>query len=224
MFQCNFCNATFQKLQCNFCFRWWHVAEVGFRGVGFRTCWFRLSIPSKSKMIHRKRLGKISPNDCSRKYSSTYTWHMFELSSDKYTCMSEIVSVRLVSLRARVVGLVSMYVLIAFVLACSMSGDSLCLGVYRRMATQNLVLVSEFWNMHFACSTALATQNTPLHFLFALLVFLFLLVFVPPSFSPFSSFFFCFIFKFFHFLLILPDFLRMIAFWVFCNACMESKM
>ena len=31
MLQCNF-------LQCSFRFRLWHVAGVGFRGVGFRTC------------------------------------------------------------------------------------------------------------------------------------------------------------------------------------------
>ena len=39
MLQCNFCSAAIRKLQCNFRFRWWHVAGVGFRGVGFRTCW-----------------------------------------------------------------------------------------------------------------------------------------------------------------------------------------
>ena len=39
MLQCNFCSATFRKLQHNFRFRLWHVAGVGFRGVGFRTCW-----------------------------------------------------------------------------------------------------------------------------------------------------------------------------------------
>ena len=36
MLQCSFCSAAFQKLQCNFRFRLWHVAGVGFRGVGFR--------------------------------------------------------------------------------------------------------------------------------------------------------------------------------------------
>ena len=35
MLQGNFCSATFRKLQRNFRFRLWHVAEVGFRGVGF---------------------------------------------------------------------------------------------------------------------------------------------------------------------------------------------
>ena len=35
MLQCNFCSATFRKLQRNFRFRLWHVAGVGFRGVGF---------------------------------------------------------------------------------------------------------------------------------------------------------------------------------------------
>ena len=38
MLQCSFCSAAFQKLQRNFRFRLWHVAGVGFRGVGFRTC------------------------------------------------------------------------------------------------------------------------------------------------------------------------------------------
>ena len=38
MLQCNFCSATFRKLQRNFCFGLWHVAGVGFRGMGFRTC------------------------------------------------------------------------------------------------------------------------------------------------------------------------------------------
>ena len=37
MLQCRFCSAAFPKLQCNFRFRLWHVAGVGFRGVGFRT-------------------------------------------------------------------------------------------------------------------------------------------------------------------------------------------
>ena len=41
MLQCNFCSATFQKLQHKFCFRLWHVAGVGFRGVGFRGVGFR---------------------------------------------------------------------------------------------------------------------------------------------------------------------------------------
>ena len=35
--QCNFRSAAVRKLQRNFCFRLWHVAGVGFRGVGFRT-------------------------------------------------------------------------------------------------------------------------------------------------------------------------------------------
>ena len=39
MLQCNFCSAAFRKLQRNFRFRWWYAAGVGFRGVGFRTCW-----------------------------------------------------------------------------------------------------------------------------------------------------------------------------------------
>ena len=30
MLQCSFCSAAFRKLQCNFRFRWWHVAGVGF--------------------------------------------------------------------------------------------------------------------------------------------------------------------------------------------------
>ena len=34
MLQCNFCSAAFRKLQRNFRFRSWHVAGVGFRGVG----------------------------------------------------------------------------------------------------------------------------------------------------------------------------------------------
>ena len=34
MLQCNFCSAAFRKLQRNFRFRLWHVAGVGFRGVG----------------------------------------------------------------------------------------------------------------------------------------------------------------------------------------------
>ena len=38
MLQCSFCSAAFQKLQRNFRFRLCHVAGVGFRGVGFRTC------------------------------------------------------------------------------------------------------------------------------------------------------------------------------------------
>ena len=38
MLQCSFCSAAFRKLQRNFRFRW-HVAGVGFRGAGFRTCW-----------------------------------------------------------------------------------------------------------------------------------------------------------------------------------------
>ena len=38
MLQCNFCSAAFRKLQRNFRFRLSHVAGVGFRGVGFRTC------------------------------------------------------------------------------------------------------------------------------------------------------------------------------------------
>ena len=38
MLQCNFCSAAVRKLHCNFRFRWWHVAGVGFRGLGFRTC------------------------------------------------------------------------------------------------------------------------------------------------------------------------------------------
>ena len=37
MLQCNFCSAAFRKLQRIFGFRLWHVARVGFRGVGFRT-------------------------------------------------------------------------------------------------------------------------------------------------------------------------------------------
>ena len=37
MLQCSFCSAAFRKLHCNFCFRLYHVAGVGFRGVGFRT-------------------------------------------------------------------------------------------------------------------------------------------------------------------------------------------
>ena len=36
MLQCSFCSAAFQKLQRNFRFRSWHVAGVGFRGVGFQ--------------------------------------------------------------------------------------------------------------------------------------------------------------------------------------------
>ena len=39
MLQCSFCSAAFRKLQRNFRFCLWHVAGVGFRGVGFRTCW-----------------------------------------------------------------------------------------------------------------------------------------------------------------------------------------
>ena len=38
MLQCNFCSVIFQNLQRNFCFRLWHFAVVGFRGVAFRTC------------------------------------------------------------------------------------------------------------------------------------------------------------------------------------------
>ena len=38
MLQCSSCSAALRKLQRNFRFRLWHVAEVGFRGVGFRTC------------------------------------------------------------------------------------------------------------------------------------------------------------------------------------------
>ena len=38
MLQCNFCSASLQTLQRNFCFSLWHVGEVGFRGVGFMTC------------------------------------------------------------------------------------------------------------------------------------------------------------------------------------------
>ena len=54
MLQCNFCSAAFRKLQRNFCFRFWHVAGVGFRGVGFGTVWDLLtrcgiSIRSPSK-------------------------------------------------------------------------------------------------------------------------------------------------------------------------------
>ena len=37
MLQCSFCSAACRKLQRNFRFRLWHVAGVGFRGVGFRT-------------------------------------------------------------------------------------------------------------------------------------------------------------------------------------------
>ena len=33
-----FCSATFRKLQRHFRFHVWHVAGLGFRGVGFRTC------------------------------------------------------------------------------------------------------------------------------------------------------------------------------------------
>ena len=39
MLQCSFCSAALRKLQRNFRFRLWHVAGVGFRGVGFRTSW-----------------------------------------------------------------------------------------------------------------------------------------------------------------------------------------
>ena len=38
MLQCSSCSAALRKLQCNFRFRLWHVAGVGFRGVRFRTC------------------------------------------------------------------------------------------------------------------------------------------------------------------------------------------
>ena len=37
MLQCSSCSAALRKLQCNFRFRLWHVAGVGFRGVRFRT-------------------------------------------------------------------------------------------------------------------------------------------------------------------------------------------
>ena len=37
MSQCNFCSATFRRLQHNFCFRLWNVAGVGFGEVGFKT-------------------------------------------------------------------------------------------------------------------------------------------------------------------------------------------
>ena len=40
MLQCSFCSATFRKLQRFFRFLLWHVAGVGFRAAGFRTCWF----------------------------------------------------------------------------------------------------------------------------------------------------------------------------------------
>ena len=52
MLQCNFCSATFRKLQRNFCFRLWHVAGVGFRGVGLRTCWsFAVISPTKTQKL-----------------------------------------------------------------------------------------------------------------------------------------------------------------------------
>ena len=38
MMQCSSCSAALRKLQCNFRFRLWHVAGVGFRGVRFMTC------------------------------------------------------------------------------------------------------------------------------------------------------------------------------------------
>ena len=38
MLQCNFCSATFRKLQRNFCLCLWDVAGVGFRGVGLGSC------------------------------------------------------------------------------------------------------------------------------------------------------------------------------------------
>ena len=38
MLQCSSCSAALRRLQCNFSFRLWHVAGVGFRGVRFRTC------------------------------------------------------------------------------------------------------------------------------------------------------------------------------------------
>ena len=43
MLQCSFCSAVFQKLQSIFRFRLWHVAGVGFRGVGFRTSWSKVT-------------------------------------------------------------------------------------------------------------------------------------------------------------------------------------
>ena len=39
MLQCNVCSAAFRKLQRNFCFSVVACCRVGFRGVGFRTCW-----------------------------------------------------------------------------------------------------------------------------------------------------------------------------------------
>ena len=45
MLQCSSCSAAFRKLQRNFRFRLWHVAGVGFRGVGLRICWMSQRIP-----------------------------------------------------------------------------------------------------------------------------------------------------------------------------------
>ena len=39
MLQCSFCSATFRNCSATSVFRLWHVAGVGFGGVGFRTSW-----------------------------------------------------------------------------------------------------------------------------------------------------------------------------------------
>ena len=108
-----------------------------------------------------------------------------EFFSDKCTRLSEINSVHPVYLCAPVGGLVCMYVVIAFILACSIPGDSfVCLRVHRQMAAPSQSV--SFWNMHFACYAASVIQSTPHHFNFVLL-FCLLLTLLFLSFRLLSS-------------------------------------
>ena len=50
MLRCSSCSAALRKLQCNFRFRLWHVAGVGFRGVRFRTRFVALPYIGNSRI------------------------------------------------------------------------------------------------------------------------------------------------------------------------------
>ena len=91
MLQCNFCSATLRKLQRNFCFRLWHVAGVRFRGVGFRTCWFKAfslialialvafshSTPGSAHQLAIKRIKSNPDHDTFEKHHNTLAMHIY---------------------------------------------------------------------------------------------------------------------------------------------------
>ena len=67
MSQCNFCSATFQKLQRNFHFRLWHVSEG--RNGGSDTSWLNLAFLGRPDFPS----GQRSPNTYFKGFWDTWT-------------------------------------------------------------------------------------------------------------------------------------------------------